>query len=142
MNTKSMSFSSPDKKYHTSEHLVYSCQYHVIFCPKYRRKVLTAPYDQRLKEILLQVAEDNGFSIPEMEVMPDHVHLIVDCSPRFGICRCIRALKGTSSKLMRQEFPELKKKLPTLWTRSCFVSSVGSVSLEVVKQYIEDQKNR
>lgn len=139
---QSISFASPDKKYHHSEHLVFSCQYHVIFCPKYRRKILLPPYDDRLKEIFLKVAEENDFSIPEMEIMPDHVHMIVDCNPRVGICKCVRLLKGISSHQMRSEFPELKKKLPTLWTRSAFLSTVGAVSLDVVKKYIEEQKNK
>lgn len=130
------------KQYHTSEHLVYSCQYHVIFCPKYRRKVLLPPIDARLKEIFLDVANENRFSIPDMEVMPDHVHMIIDCNPRMGVCECIKVLKGTSAHLIRKEFPELKTKLPCMWTRSTFISSVGSVSLDVVKQYIESQKNK
>ena len=137
-----MDYSSAEKKYRTSEHLTYSCQYHVIFCPQYRRKVLMPPIDQALKELFLEIADEYGFSIPDMEVMPDHVHLIIDCSPRFGVMNCVRKLKGISSRRMRDRFPELKSKLPTLWTRSSFISSVGSVSLAVVQQYIENQKNK
>ena len=134
-------FENPSKKYHSAEYLVFSCQYHVIFCPKYRRPVLTEPKDARLKEIFAQVATENGFSILELEVMPDHVHMIVDCNPRLGICKCVKLLKGISSRLMRSEFPDIRSRIPTLWTRSCFISSVGAVSLDVVKQYIENQKN-
>ncbi len=130
------------KEYKTGSHLTYSCQYHVIFCPKYRRKVLTAPIDTRLKELLLQIAEQYQFSILEMEVMPDHVHLLIDCNPRFGIMEAVTKLKGISSRILRDEFPVLKQKIPSLWTRSSFISSVGAVSLEVVKQYIEDQKGK
>ena len=72
--------------------------------------------------------------------MPDHVHLLIDCNPRFGIMECVKALKRQSSHILRKEFPELNSKLPTLWTRGCFVSTVGSVSLEAVKRYIENQK--
>ena len=136
-----MNIDSGCKKYKTAEHLVYSCQYHVIFCPKYRRSVLTAPIDMRLKEILLQVAANNGFEILDMEVMPDHVHLLIDCDPRIGIVNCVRRLKGTSSHILRAEFPRLKSKLPCLWTRSAFISSCGTVSLETVMKYIENQKN-
>ncbi|BDF45809.1 hypothetical protein CE91St58_18010 [Lachnospiraceae bacterium] len=100
------------------------------------------PIDQALKELFLEIADEYGFSIPDMEVMPDHVHLIIDCSPRFGVMNCVRKLKGISSRRMRDRFPELKSKLPTLWTRSSFISSVGSVSLAVVQQYIENQKNK
>ena len=77
-----------------------------------------------------------------MEVVPDHVHLIVDCNPRFGVMECVHKLKGISSRRMREEFPVLKRRLPSLWTRSAFISSVGSVSLAVVQQYIENQKNQ
>ena len=76
-----------------------------------------------------------------MEVMEDHVHLLIDCNPKFGIAECVKKIKGISSHKLRMEFPHLKSRIPTLWTRSCFISTVGTVSLETVKQYIENQKN-
>lgn len=136
-----MNITNNTKKYKSDNHLVYSCQYHVIFCPKYRRNVLINGIDSRLKELILEVANKYNFEIIDMEVMPNHVHLLIDCSPKFGINECIKKIKGTTSSILRSEFPELKSKLPTLWTRSAFVSTVGNVSLEVVKQYIENQKN-
>ena len=129
-----------NSKYHTSEHLVYNCKYHVIFCPKYRRKVLVNGIDIRLKEIFSETASRHGFEIPDMEVMPDHVHLLVDCNPRYGIMQCIKDLKRESASLIRKEFPSILSRLPNVWTRSVFVASVGSVSLETVKQYIGSQK--
>lgn len=128
-------------QYHTTDHLVFCCRYHVIFCPKYRRRVLTDGRDSRLKEILQETASRHQFTLLEMEVMPDHVHLLVDCNPRYGIMQCVKDLKRESASLMRREFPELKSRLPNLWTRSTFIASVGAVSLEVVKKYIEEQKN-
>ena len=136
-----MDISSGTKTYKTTEHLTYSCQYHVIFCPKYRRKVLTSPVDERLKEIILALAEKYEFSILDMEVMPDHVHLLIDCNPRFGIVNCIKKIKGTSAHILRREFPSLATRLPTLWTRSSFISTCGIVSLETVMNYIDNQKN-
>ena len=136
-----MDISSGTKTYKTTEHLTYSCQYHVIFCPKYRRKVLTSPVDERLKEIILALAEKYEFSILDMEVMPDHVHLLIDCNPRFGIVNCIKKIKGTSAHILRREFPSLATRLPTLWTRSSFISTCGTVSLETVMNYIDNQKN-
>ena len=130
------------KEYHMSSHLTYSCQYHVVFCPKYRRKVLTNDIVPRLKELFIEISKRYDFTIVEMEVMPDHVHLLIDCNPRFGTMEAVRKLKGTTSNILRNEFPELKRKIPSLWTRSAFISTVGSVSLDVVKQYIEDQKGR
>lgn len=142
MKAKPSEYLNPEKEYRSGEHIVYSCQYHVIFCPKYRRKVLNPPYDVRLKELFYEIADEHGFSIPALEVMPDHVHMIIDCNPRFGVCECVKLLKGKTSRIMRDEFPELKKRIPSLWTHSYFVSSVGSVSLDTVKQYIEDQKGK
>ena len=133
-------YEQQEKVNRSSEHLVYSCQYHVVFCPKYRRSIFVEPYDTRLKEILIEVANQKQFRILDMEVMPDHVHLLIDCNPRYGIDQCIADLKGISAHIMRSEFPELKRRLPSLWTRSCFVSTVGAVTLDVVKQYIENQK--
>ena len=126
--------------YHTSEHIVYSCKYHVIFCPKYRRKVLVDGIDERLKTIFLETAQRHQFEITDLEVMPDHVHLLVDCNPRYGIMQCVKDLKRESASLLKKEFPQLTSRLPNLWTRSVFIASVGSVSLEVVKKYIENQR--
>lgn len=137
-----MDLAIKSKEYHSSYHLIYSCQYHVIFCPKYRRKILKDGKDVRLKEMFLQIAEDNDFQILEMDVMPDHVHLLIDCNPRFGIMECVKALKRQTAHDMRQEFPDIVSKLPSLWTRSCFVSTVGAVSLETVMKYIESQKDK
>lgn len=127
--------------YRTNNHIVYSCKYHVIWCPKYRRRVLDAPIDVRLKEIVQDVCDENRSELIEMEVMPDHVHLLVECDPQFGIHRLVRAIKGRSSRLLREEFPALKSRLPTLWTHSYFVATVGGAPLAVIKQYIDNQKN-
>lgn len=137
-----MEIQNKNKKYKSSKHLVYSCQYHVIFCPKYRRKVLTGNIAERLKELILEKQEEFQYEILDMEVMPDHVHLLIDVDPKIGVYSVISIIKGYTSKQLREEFPELKKKLPTLWTLSKFISSVGSVTLDVVKKYIEEQKNK
>ena len=97
--------------------------------------------DVRLKEIIHAVCDEFGSELIELEVMPEHVHLLVDCDPQFGIAKLIRYIKGRSSRLLRQEFPWLKSRLPTLWTNSYFVSTVGGAPLAVIKQYIEDQKS-
>ena len=136
-----MEITNKNKEYKSKAHLIYSCQYHIIFCPKYRRKILNNGVDIRLKEIFNDVANKYDFSIIEMEIMEDHVHLLIDCNPRFGIMECVNKLKGTSAKLLIKEFPYLKSRLPNIWTRSAFISTVGSVSLDVVKKYIENQKN-
>lgn len=122
--------------------VVYICRYHVVFCPKYRRKVLTPPIDERLKVILAEQMERWGQDLIEMEVMPDHVHLLVGCDPQFGIHRLVKLLKGYSSHALRAEFPALKRRLPSLWTNSYFVSTVGGVTLETLQRYVENQKGK
>lgn len=125
----------------SSKHLVYSCKYHVVWCTKYRRKVLSEPIERRLKEILREVCRENQAEILELETMPDHVHVLVECNPIFGIKRLVGLMKGRSSRLLRQEFPTLKSRLPTLWTHSCFIATVGGAPLAIIKQYIESQKD-
>ena len=137
-----MNLPEGNKKYKKTKSLVYSCQYHCIFCPKYRRKVLVEGIEVRLKELILEKQNEYGYEILEMEIMSDHVHLLIDVNPQIGIHSVISQIKGYTSKTLRSEFPALKKRLPCLWTRGKFVSSVGSVSLEVVKKYIEEQKNK
>jgi putative transposase len=128
-------------KYKSNNNVVYSCKYHVVWCPKYRRKVLVDGVDKRLKEIAQAVAEEMHFEIIEMEVMPDHVHMLVEVDPQLGIHKAVKRVKGRSSHGLREEFPWLKRRLPSLWTNSYFVSTVGGAPLAIVKRYIENQKN-
>ena len=123
-----------------NNNVVYSCKYHVVWCPKYRRKVLVDGVDERLKEIAQAVAEEMRFEIVEMEVMPDHVHMLVEVDPQLGIHKAVKRIKGRSSHDLREEFPWLRRRLPSLWTNSYFVSTVGGAPLAIMKQYIEDQK--
>ena len=120
--------------------MVYSCKYHVVWCPKYRRPVLVNGVEKRLKRIILDAATERRSEVIELEVMPDHVHLLIEVDPQFGIHRLVRELKGRSSHILRREFPSLSTRLPTLWTNSYFASTVGGSPLAVVKQYIENQK--
>lgn len=127
--------------YKSNNKVVYSCKYHVVWCPKYRRKVLADGIDARLKELIVQACNDINAELIEMEIMPDHVHLLMEVDPQYGINRAVRHIKGFSSHILRKEFPMLKSRLPTLWTNSYFVSTVGGAPLTVIKQYIENQKN-
>ena len=133
---------NPRNEYRSTETTVYCCRYHIIFCPKYRRKVLTEPIAERFKEVVLSMQEEQNFYVLEMEVMPDHVHLLLDIDPTIGVNMIVSRIKGKTSNVLNREFPELRRKLPTLWTRSKFIATVGSVSLDVVKQYIENQKGK
>lgn len=125
----------------SNRNVVYSCKYHVVWCPKYRRPVLVNGVDGRLKDIIRETCAEIHAELIEMEVMPDHVHLLVEVDPQYGIHRAVRLIKGRSSRLLRDEYPWLKSRLPTLWTNSYFVSTVGGAPLKTVRQYIESQKH-
>lgn len=125
----------------TNNNVAFVCKYHVVWCPKYRREVLVRGVDVRLKVIVREACVEFDAELIELEVMPDHVHLLVDVDPQFGIHRLVKTIKGRSSRLLRQEFPWLRSRLPTLWTNSYFVATVGGAPLKIVKQYIENQKH-
>ena len=137
-----MDLLNKSKTYKVDSKLMYSCHYHVIFTTKYRRPVLVDGVDAKLKELILSKQHELGFEVLEMEVMPDHVHLLLDANPKTGIYQIVCGIKGFSSKMLRDEFTWLKSRIPSLWTRSMFISSVGAVSLEVVKKYITEQKSQ
>ena len=118
-------------EYKSNNNVVYSCKYHVVWCPEYRRKVLANGVDTRLKEIIEEVCNEFRIDIIEREIMTDHVHLLM----------AVKRIKGRSSKILREEFPWLNSRLPSLWTNSYFVSTVGGAPLAVIKRYIENQKN-
>ena len=122
--------------------IVYKNQFHVIFCPKYRRKVLVDGIDVRLKEILYEEAEKLNVTIKSLEVMPDHVHMFIEFDPRLILHKIIKQFKGASSHRLREEFPSLKSKLPSLWTRSYFSCTVGHISEATIMRYIEEQKKK
>lgn len=115
--------------------------YHLIWCPKRRKKVLTGNIKTRLEAIVYEVAKEKGIDVLAFEVMPDHVHLFISAYPDVTVHQIIKAFKGRSSNLLRKEFPELLK-LPTLWTHSYFVSTAGNVSSETITKYIEAQSKK
>ena len=101
---------------------------------------MVPPIDQRLKELIQEKQVAYGYEVLAMETMPDHVHLILDVDPRVGVNKVVGQIKGWIAHTIREEFPFMKSRLPSLWTRSKFISTVDTVSLEVVKQYIANQK--
>jgi putative transposase len=126
----------------SNSNIVFDCKYHVVFCPKYRKKILKDGVDVRLKELLHKKALELDSEIIEMEIMPDHVHLLLACDPQFGVHRLVKQLKGYTAKLLRDEFKHLKSTMPNMWTNSYFVATTGGVNLETIKKYIETQKER
>ena len=129
------------RTFKSNNNVVYSCIYHVIWCPKYRRSVLVGEVEQRLKDIIKEISIKCESDIQEIEVMSDHVHLVIEVDPQYGIHRLVRRMKGLSSHILRQEFKHLRTRLPTLWTNSYFVATVGGAPLTMLKQYVENQKN-
>jgi putative transposase len=126
----------------TNANIALQCAYHVVWCPKYRRKVIGGRMEQRLKEIIAEVIAEKGAWLIELETMPDHVHLLVEVDPQLGVHKLVKAIKGRSSRLLREEFPWLKSRLPSLWTNSYFVATVGGAPLSVIKRYVQTQKDR
>lgn len=119
---------------------VVNINYHIIWCPKYRRKVLVGEVEKRLKELLPQLAEESGCTIETMEVMPDHIHIFLKGKPIIPIHLIVKNIKGKSSRILRAEFPYLNKRLPCLWTRSYYCETIGCINEEIIKKYIENQK--
>ena len=126
--------------YKSKNKVVYSCKYHVVWCSKYRRKVLTDGIDTRLKDLVQSICAEINVEIFELEIQPDYVHLLLEVDPQYGINKAVRHIKGTTSHILRSEFPSLRSRLPALWTTAYFVSTVGNTPLSEIRQYIEDQK--
>ena len=98
--------------------------------------------DNRLKALILEKQEQYGYKVLDMEIMPEYVHLLLDVNPQIGVMKVIAQIKGYTANVLRKEFAWLKSRLPCMWTRSKFISTVGAVTLDVVKKYIEDQKSK
>ena len=119
---------------------VYNLGYHIIWCPKYRRKVLINEIENKLKEIIITKCNELDCYVHELNIMPDHVHLFVKTKPTIAPHFLIQQIKGISSRILRNEFKELKRKMPNMWTRSYFIESVGHISQEIIEKYIQEQK--
>ena len=133
---------SVDKdRWKLSSHCKYNLGVHIIFCPKYRRKVLIGEVERDFKTLCNEVSEKIGVEVISMEVMPDHVHLFIKYPPTLAIHYIVQQIKGTTSKVLRARYSFLRSRIPTLWTRSYFAESVGIIKEEHIKKYIENQKN-
>lgn len=131
-----------DKRWKTNIGSVYNLSYHLIWCPKYRKKVLVDAVENRLKELLYLKAQECGWDIEQMEIMPDHVHVFIKATPSDSVAHIASQLKGYTSHQLRKEFPHLRSRLPTLWTRSYYVESIGHISEHTIRKYIEEQKTK
>ena len=123
---------------------VYHIQYHIVWCVKYRKKILTGEIGDKIKELIKEIAEDNEFSIIEMETNKDHIHLLINCKPQHYIPNIMKALKGVSSRKLFMFYPELKNSLwgGHLWNPSYFVSTVSENTEDEIKEYISKQEEK
>ena len=137
-----LKISNKKRNYRTTNKTIYSCQYHVIWCTKYRRKVLDTQIQGRLKQLIREKETEYGYEIREVETQQEHVHLLIEIPPTNSIDKIVGKIKSYTSKVLREEYPSLKSRLPSLWTRSKFVSSCGGVTLQVIKDYIEGQSGQ
>lgn len=128
-------------RYSVSKTCEYNLGYHLIWCTKYRRKVLSPKIELRLKELIRKKAEEIEVEIVEMETMPNYIHIFVKSKPTYSPHFIVQQFKGYSSRVLREEFAELRSRLPSLWTRSYFCESVGCISADTIIRYIENQKN-
>ncbi|MCW3818245.1 IS200/IS605 family transposase [Micromonospora sp. DR5-3] len=126
----------------SNSNIVFQCAFHVVWCPKYRRRVLGGRVAERLKQLIREVIEEKGAWLTALEVMPDQVHLLVEVDPQLGVHRLVKAVKGRTSRVLREEFPSLRSRLPTLWTNSYFVATTGGAPLAEVEEYVAQQKGR
>jgi putative transposase len=121
---------------------VYDSGLHVVWCPKYRRRVLGGRVAERLDELIRQKADEHGWTVVALEVIPDDVHLFVKHDPKSSASYVANQFKGFTSRVLRAEFPHLTSRLPTLWSPSYFAASVGAVSAKTVQRYIDTQGER
>ncbi len=128
--------------YKSNNNIVYSFKYHIVWCPKYRKRVLVGNIEKRLKQIIKNLCKELDCELIEIECDGDHIHLLVEIDPQFGVNKFVKLAKGRSSNILRQEFETLKTSMPSLWTNSYFVSTVGGSPLSAIKKYIENQKTR
>jgi putative transposase len=127
-------------EYEHSAHAVHLLIYHLVWCPKFRRPVLVGDVASRLRALIAQITVEHGWDVLELAIQPDHVHLFLRCLPTDSPHLVVRQVKGQTSRVLRQEFAGLRRRLPTLWTRAYFVSTAGNVSAATIKRYIAAQK--
>lgn len=123
---------------------VYNTGYHFVWSTKYRYQVLKPPVDERLKQLFSEIALQYGFTVETQEVMPDHCHVFIVAHPKFSPAHLVKLLKGITARKLFQEFPQLKDRLwrGHLWNPSYYVGTAGSVSKEVIRRYIDEQRTK
>ena len=131
-----------DKRYRRNAGSVYSLKYHLVGCPKYRRKVLVGDIAEELRTLLYQKAQELEVTIEALEIMSDQVQLYIQSDPTEAPQRLANQFKGYTARMLRQKYPQLRSRLPSLWSRSYYIGTIGQVGEETVQRYIEMQKSR
>ena len=127
----------------TDANVAFQCVFHVVWCPQYRAPVIEGAVEERLKEIIVDVAEEKGASLHQVHTMPDHVYVVFEVGPQFGVHRLVKAMKARSAALLREEYPSLRSRLPSMWTNSYMVATAGNgASPSLVDDYVAQQKGR
>jgi putative transposase len=118
---------------------VYQTAYHVVWCPKYRKDVLTAAVAQSLAQLIDAICEERKWRVLSKEIQSDHIHLFLSIPPAVAVADAVKILKGTTARRMFMQFPELKERLfgGSLWSPSYYVGTAGNVSAETIRHYIE-----
>jgi len=130
----------PKKAYRKENNKVFSCQYHIVFCPKYRRHVLVDGISTVLKGFIRDKQVEFGYVLLGVEITDDHVHVVVDIPPTVTIMSIVDKIKDGSARILRSKFPDLKSRIPCMWTKNCFIATVGSSSVKEILAFIELQR--
>ena len=137
-----MELSNPSKSYQVSGNIIHSCQYHVLFCSKWRRKVLNAPIAEHLRTLIEEKQGEFGYRVLGVDISPDHVHLLLEITPEKCVCTVVGKIKAHTSHVLREDHQELRSRIPTLWTRVSLISTVGNVGLSDIETFLEEQRRR
>lgn len=127
-------------QYQRDEHRVHLIVYHLIWCPRRRKAILTGAIKERCQQLIEEKCQEKGWNILTLAIQPDHIHLFVRVWPSDSAAEVVKELKGITSFFLRKEFTSILKKLPSTWTRSYFASTAGAVSAETIQRYIDAQK--
>ena len=130
------------KIYHVAGEIVYSCQYHVLFCSKWRRKVLAGQVAEHLRTLIEEKQEEFGYHLIDIDVTLDHVHLLLEIPPDKSVASVVKRIKGHTSHILRGSYLELRSRIPTLWTRVSLISSMGNVALNDIETFLDEQRRR
>lgn len=125
--------------YHTSRHSVHACHYHLVWTPKWRLSVLEGEVAKELATLIREICQQHETEITAMEIMPDHVHLLVRCPPSIAIHFLVKQIKGRTATVLRGRHPHLVSRMPSLWSRSYFVATTGGANLETIRKYVISQ---